>query len=268
MGIIMNDQLATQLEELGLSEKEARVYLASLAVGAAGVQKLADHSGIKRVTTYVILESLINLGLISQSTKGKKTLYIAEQPSSLKRLLDKKEQAIKDQKLQFDDLLPQLLSLQNQSPDVPNVRFYEGVEGVRSIVSNFISQNGTDTIHSYGISNIDQIYAFFPEFKNAGGNPDRIKSNVFSSILYTSKSGPVLKSTDHSLNRESRYIPFEEYPINGDLTILGDNVVLLSLSGKKPIGVTIQSPEIARMMEAIFKLAWERAEKYNAKPSS
>ena len=265
----MNDQLAVQLEDLGLSEKEARVYLASLSVGPAGFQKLAEQSGIKRVTTYVILESLINLGLMSQSTKGKKTVYIAEQPASLKRLLDKKEQAIRDQKLHFEELLPLLASLQNQSPDVPNVRFYEGVEGVRSIVSNFISQHRDQGISKvYGISNIDQIYSYFPEFREARGNPDRIRSEVESYFLYTSAEGPILSATDEQKRRISRYVPASEYPINGDLTIVGDNIILLSLTGVKPIGVTIHSAELSKMMRAIFDLAWARAEHFNTDNSA
>src|SRR4051812_25054594 len=83
----MNDELIASIEDLGLSQKEARVYLANLMLGPATVQKIADQSGIKRVTTYVILESLNNLGLVSQSTKGKKTYFVAEEPSHLRRLL-------------------------------------------------------------------------------------------------------------------------------------------------------------------------------------
>jgi sugar-specific transcriptional regulator TrmB len=51
----MNEELIGQIEELGLSNKEARVYVANLMLGPAGVQQIADASGIKRVTTYVIL---------------------------------------------------------------------------------------------------------------------------------------------------------------------------------------------------------------------
>src|SRR6266699_2317106 len=105
--VAMNDQqLISHVEELGLSNKEARVYLASLALGPSPVQKIADDSGIKRVTTYVILESLVGLGLVSQTSKGKKTYFIAEDPINLERLLDKREQEIQDQKHNFSQILP------------------------------------------------------------------------------------------------------------------------------------------------------------------
>src|SRR4051812_6506264 len=100
----MNEQMIRQIEEFGLSEKEARVYLASLMLGPAGVQRIADQAGIKRVTTYVILESLIHVGLVSQSLRGKKTFFVAEDPVSLQRLLEKKQREIADQQRQFDSI--------------------------------------------------------------------------------------------------------------------------------------------------------------------
>ena len=193
----MNDELIANLEDLGLSQKEARVYLANLMLGAATVQKIADQSGIKRVTTYVILESLNNLGLVSQSTKGKKTYFVAEEPSQLRRLLQKKEQAIQEQQKNFDAILPELNELKTLPTESPNVRFYDTAEGIRSMMASFLSAHQREGVKIvYGISNLDQLYGFFPEFKAAGGNPDRLKSRIPSKFIYTTKQGPIMKPND------------------------------------------------------------------------
>jgi sugar-specific transcriptional regulator TrmB len=116
----MNDQLLiSHVEELGLSNKEARVYLASLGLGPASVQKIADEAGIKRVTTYVILESLVGLGLVSQTVKGKKTYFVAEDPVNLERLIERRRQELKEQKQNFDHILPELQNLKMQPKDSP-----------------------------------------------------------------------------------------------------------------------------------------------------
>ena len=120
---VMNEDLVRQVEELGLSNKEARVYIANLMLGAAGVQQIADTSGIKRVTTYVILESLVNLGLVSQTTHAKKTLFNAEAPDNLQRLLEKREQSLRDQKQHLRDLLPHLKKLKTLTKTAPTVKF-------------------------------------------------------------------------------------------------------------------------------------------------
>src|SRR3989338_6412357 len=83
------------LEDLGLSEKEAKVYLASLELGESAPAEIAKHAGINRDTTYVIAEKLVKDGLMSQLEKDKKTYFMAENPEQLLRLLRKQEQDIK-----------------------------------------------------------------------------------------------------------------------------------------------------------------------------
>ena len=259
----MNEQLVNHIEELGLSNKEARVYVANLMLGASSVQNIADQAGIKRVTTYVILESLIGLGLVSQSTKGKKTYFNAEEPDNLRRLLQKREQELKDQRSNFDQILPELLSLKSIPKQSPNVKFYDGAEGIRGIFATFFATHTGEIKETYGVSNLDQLHAFFPEILENSLNPERTKNKIRSHFLYTSSRGPIYADSDAKSNRVSRWVPTDVYPLQGDFTIIGDYIILLSLSGPNPIGITINSPEIAKGMLAFFNLAWEGAEKYN-----
>lgn len=260
----MNEQLVSQVEDLGLSQKEARVYVANLMLGPATVQKIADFSGIKRVTTYVILEALVNLGLASQTSKGKKTYFSAEDPAKLLRLLSKKEQEIKEQKHSFEEVLPQLQALKSLPNDSPSVKFYDSAEGIRAVVSSFYAEHKDEKYdQAFGITNADQLHAFFPEIAANQANPARIEVDVASKVIYTSKDGSVFKDTDKQRNRQSRWVPPDKYPLNGDLSIMGNHVIMLSLVGSKPIGVTIESAELARSMKALFDLAWQSAAKYN-----
>ncbi len=260
----MDEQLIKAVEDLGLSQKEARVYMANLALGPATVQQIADRSGIKRVTTYVILESLANLGLVSQTSQGKKTFFNAEDPVSLRRLLDKKDQEIKEQKQNFEDILPELKTLKSLPKEAPGVKFYDTPGGIKSIVASFYEAH-PDAREAIGISNLTQLYNFFPEFEAANANPQRTRARVKSRIIYTHKKGPVLKDTDKAMSRVSRFVPYDKFPFNGDWNVIGNHIVILSLSGVKPIGITIDSEELARGMEVIFSLAWEAAQQYNPK---
>lgn len=260
----MNEQLVTHIEELGLSNKEARVYVANLMLGPSSVQRIADQAGIKRVTTYVILESLIGLGLVSQSNKGKKTYFIAEEPGNLKRLLDKREQELKDQKANFEAILPELLGLKSVPKESPNVKFYDGAEGIRSVMASFLeSQKNEKPDMLYGWTNFDQLDAFFPEIKEHRGNPSRTKAGIPSRVIYTTSRGAVYKESDKIRNRVSRFVPLDKFSLNGDLTIAGNHVIMLSLDPVHPIGVTIESAELAKTMLAVFNLSWAAAEQYN-----
>jgi HTH-type transcriptional regulator, sugar sensing transcriptional regulator len=263
----MNEtELISHIEELGLSNKEARVYIASLMIGPASVQKLADQSGIKRVTTYVILESLIGLGLVSQTTKGKKTFFTAEDPSNLQRLIEKREHELADQKQNFEHILPQLTSLGQAPHSGANVKLYDSADGVRTLMNTFIQEAidaGTDAV--CGFSNLDQVYQQFPEFRKAHSNPQRTRAGIRSRFLYTSSEGAIMKQYDAETSRESRWIPNDTYPLHGDFTIVGSKIMMLSFDGSHPVGITIESQELANGMRAIFEMAWDVSEKYNKK---
>jgi HTH-type transcriptional regulator, sugar sensing transcriptional regulator len=262
----MDEQLISQVEDLGLSNKEARVYVASLMLGPSPVQKIADFAAVKRVTAYVILESLVNLGLVSQTTKGKKTLFTAEEPVTLKRLLTKKEQALAEQKSNLESLLPELLKLKSLPNESPEVKFYDSAEGIRSIMASFLSQSKTEGLEMiYGITNVDQLFEFFPDISQSHSNPDRLAAGLPSKVVYTSTQGPVYAATDKEKNRQSRFVPYEKFPINGDITIVGDRIVMLSLTGTRPIGITIKSRELAQSMMGLFNLAWETAEPHSSR---
>lgn len=256
----MNEQMLRQLEDLGLSSKEASVYVASLMLGPATVQQIANQADIKRVTTYVILESLANLGLVSQTSHGKKTFFTAEEPASLKRLLDKKEQEIAEQRKQFDSLLPELASLKSIPAESPTVKFYDGAEAIRTIMATFLDQHkDIEDKTTYAFSNLDQLHTFFPDFQEKLTNPERVKAGFSSKFIYTTKRGPILASTDEQSNRESRFVDPAQYPLNGDMTIVGDHVLILSLSSSRPVAVSLDSKDIAAGFKAVFDMAWDQA---------
>jgi predicted transcriptional regulator len=260
----MNEQLISHIEELGLSNKEARVYLASLRIGPSPVQRIADESGIKRVTTYVILESLVGLGLVSQSIKGKKTYFIAEDPINLERLIDRRAQELKEQKQNFDVILPELQGLKTQPKDAPTVKFYDSADGIKTILNSFLEHAREPGIERvYGFSNLDLVLSYFPEFREAMANPWRDKAGIQSQFLYTSQKGAIMKDSDELRHRESRWLPHDKFPAVGDFTIVGDNVLMLSLGAENPIGITIHSKEIAEGLRVLFVAAWEGAAIYN-----
>lgn len=257
-------QLISHIEELGLSNKEARVYLACLGLGPSAVQKIAEQAGIKRVTAYVILESLVGLGLVSQTVKGKKTYFNAEDPLNLERLVQRREQELKEQRQNFGQILPALQAVKSMPSDSPNVRFYDSAAGIKTILNTFLQQGTRPGVeNTYGFSNLDLVLSYFPEFRAGMANPWRSKAGIHSQFLYTSEHGPIMHETDKVRNRESRWLPPDKFPMVGDFTIVGDNILMLSLGAANPVGITVASRELAEGLRALFNIAWEAAAAYN-----
>ena len=117
-----------ELIDLGLSEKEAAVYLASIQLGPSPVQKISNKSRVNRATTYVIIESLMEMGLMSKYDEGKKTFFVAEKPERLVNYFEEKGRDLKDKIFKINQIVPELNSLYNDLSDKPKVKYYEGVE--------------------------------------------------------------------------------------------------------------------------------------------
>ena len=125
--------ISSELQKIGLSEKEARVYLATLELGPKSAQEISRHTGINRATCYTILESLIDLGFISQIEGDRGKIFSAEDPSNILNLLESQEKAIKKRKKEISTFVPDLMALYNKAGSKPRIRYLEGVNGIREI---------------------------------------------------------------------------------------------------------------------------------------
>src|SRR3989344_4981279 len=127
------------LISLGFSDKEVRVYLSVLELGRSTVARIARKAEINRTTGYDILSDLAAKTLVSISGKEPKQEYAAESPDNIKRLLEQKlEQDKKNLEAATAGLIPQLKSIHNVSQR-PQVRFYEGQEGLREVFEDTLT---------------------------------------------------------------------------------------------------------------------------------
>uniref|UniRef100_A0A7C4M0C2 TrmB family transcriptional regulator n=1 Tax=candidate division CPR3 bacterium TaxID=2268181 RepID=A0A7C4M0C2_UNCC3 len=249
------------LEDLGLSEKEAKVYLTLLELGASPVQKIASKASVNRATTYVCLEALLKLGLVSTVQKGVKTYYTPENPEQLQSLIFKKEKEVERKREELLKVIPELSKIFEAAGERPVVRFYEGVDGIRSIRDDFLaSSRKGDTI--LGFSSLSDVYRVLPS-QDKEYREIRIKKGIKSKGIYTHKNGPLSGSgKDPGLLRELRFIPYNKFPFKSDITIYGKNKIALTSYTGSLVGVVIENNDLYNSFVAIFNLAWEAAEKY------
>jgi len=100
----LDKELIKEVESIGLSEKEARVYLAVLEMGQASVQDIGKKADVNRATTYVILDSLMKKGMIATFGEGKKSVFIAEAPHGLNNIIREQEEEIEKRDARLDIL--------------------------------------------------------------------------------------------------------------------------------------------------------------------
>lgn len=122
-----------------LGEKQGEVYLASLKLGTATVAQIAKAANLPRSTCYLLLEELETKGLISKTSVGKKTLIIAEKPNKVLEFSEKQNEILSENIKILSQRTPELEAIYNKAPQKPTVRFYEGFEGVKTILEETLN---------------------------------------------------------------------------------------------------------------------------------
>ncbi len=240
-------EIKQQLEEIGLSGKKADVYLAILQLGKATVVQIAKKAGIKRPTTYDILEDLISKNLITQSFSGKKRYFAAEPPEALKSLLKQQEQKI-------DRLMPELTSLFNITPHKPKIRYFEGKEGVRQIYEEILKMQ---TKEQFYFGSIQEMIDVLGQDYMVNWVKRRIKARIISHAIRIKSKEINLKEwgAGKEYLRELRFFPAN---IKEDITnlIIFDNKVAIVSGLAEGYGVIIESKELTATLKYIWRVVW------------
>lgn len=90
-----------QLMEIGLAEREAKIYYSLLQTDGATIQEIQRLSGVPRTKVYEKVENLISMGYCEVHMNGKTKLYKASPTSTVKNMaLDNlKERMVETSKL-------------------------------------------------------------------------------------------------------------------------------------------------------------------------
>lgn len=99
------------LQDIGLSEKEATIYIALLSFDKVSIAELSKKAEVKRPTTYVILDSLAKKGLVSEISVEKKTYYMAEPPEKLGLFVERQIHLLEGSRKSLEIIIPKLKDL-------------------------------------------------------------------------------------------------------------------------------------------------------------
>ncbi len=246
-------ELAAKLQAVGLSDKQAKVYVAGLFLGPSSVQKIAQQAEINRATAYIILDELAELGLVSESTEGKKTVFVAEPPEAIERFLNGVEQRVQNRKAELKSLMPDLQNTaRSQDQSAPTIRFYKVDEGFDKM-NDALLRKAPRGSQIYAITNTDKIAELFDRDIPTTNPPKRVKKNISSKLLvYSTKREYERKSP--KLLRETK--PLKK-PFPSDMTIYENSALIFSYNSKKPVGIVIEDKDIVTGLRQMFESYWK-----------
>ncbi len=233
------------LQKLGLSEKEARTYLALLELGEVSVGEIAKRTGIHRRSCYDALNSLQEKGLVSFSiVEGVKT-YRATCLDAFKAL-------VRERDLLVEDLL-QKLKKKEKKEEEPVIEIFKGIKSVKGIFEDFLRDGRT--VYIYGGHNPARIYLkyYYPKFTKM-----REKLGVRVRALHTDVPG--VREMAKSLPLwDARFIDKRMFSPSF-WWIQGDRVYICFWR-KEPIVIRITDKNLAKTYLGSFRMMWKVAKK-------
>ncbi|MFA6552554.1 MAG: helix-turn-helix domain-containing protein [Candidatus Paceibacterota bacterium] len=243
------------LQEIGLNDKEAAVYLSLLQVENASVIELSSKTKINRSTVYIVLESLSKKGLVTETSEGKKTHYQAESPERLETYVERQKVILEEQSKRLKDVIPQLKSIQRETGEKPVIKYYDGREGIISLNEDFFSaQKNPNSVVNFIFPGdlMEEIFTLKERqryHKVGEKSADSRSIYTYTKEMYSPED-----------NGERIQIDGKKYPITCDISICDDSVKI-SILGKKLSGILIKSKDFAETLNSIFNLSFDQLNK-------
>lgn len=248
----MLDDLRGLLMALGMTSKEADVYLAMLELGPTSIQSVSEKANVNRSTTYVQLESLMEKGLASSYDRMGKTYYVAEHPDRLQSMVGKQLADAEIAKRQIEDGLPKLKAIFHAIPGKPLVRFAEGGESIVHLREELLALQEPLLIFCA----VDQDLVKSAEIQ--ADHRKRLTSQLHGSkFLFAIKPGFVPPYFDHSII-EARETEYERRPFSGELIITSGKVIWVNQK-QQAASIVIEHPEFTATMRGLYLEVWEKA---------
>lgn len=237
------------LKQIGLTDKEVKVYLACLQLGEASVLQLSKKADIKRPHVYNLVESLSTLGLLSQTQKREKTLYIPENPKRLKQIVKQREEKI-------NQILPSLNALYNVPRGTkPNIKIYEGKMAMMNIYDEMFEK--AEEIYFFGVD-IVKLQKVLPDTWNSFYQYYGKRKMSVKELLNFGESEMEYIRGHQDENYRIRMIP-KHYKFNfySDNALYEDKLIISSLDHL--FSLVIESGDLLKTYRTLFELAWESA---------
>jgi sugar-specific transcriptional regulator TrmB len=249
----------TLFEHLGLSENEISIYSTLVREGGLPASQTARRAGRSRVVTYQTLDSLELKGLITRKPAARNGImwFYPAHPRLLADLARKREEQVKSETAEIVDSIGSLVSQYNSHAGLPNVKFFEGIQGLKALYEDILEE-GSDIMLLRSPFDND-----FPEFK------DMVSAQITAQISESIHTRAIVPRYDQpnriSLSEqdarnlvERREYNLADFQIPAQIIIYANKVGISQFTN--PASTTIlESAPVATTFRILFEIFWKHS---------
>lgn len=251
------------LLDLGLTYPQSVIYEFLVKEGLQKAGFIAQKTQYKRGLVYKVLEELEKMQLV-RKTQGPKFVGVFEacHPVVLKDFAEKREQEAKNARLSMESIISSIISDFNLSSDKPGVIFYEGIEGIKKVLTDALEDNPEKSIFCF--SDVEGYATHLGGWNKKFFTPQREEKKIFEKVIApnSQKAMDFMQGLQTSWLTETMFIDHKPFPFATEINIYNNKISIVTFSTKGLIGVIIENKEIYETLKSIFNLTWMTGGKY------
>ncbi|MDO8582314.1 MAG: helix-turn-helix domain-containing protein [bacterium] len=251
-------KIIQSLQEIGLNEKEARIFLVLIKKGISNASQIALLAELPKSSTLDQLNDLARRGFIMRHKKKNSFLFSADL-SRLHEAISKQKATIVEREKIVTDLLPALEKLEGFGSKRPQIEYLEGDSAIEEAFEDFLRVKIKEVLGYGSIEwNKKSVPNFFPKFYGR-----RVAARIgWRGVLVALKE--TLEDTWGKEEKNLWKLTYSspQYYSSIEVNVYGNNVAIVSQ--KEKFLVRIRSREVAQAFRHILNLAEQGSRGYDA----
>ncbi|MEI8327855.1 MAG: helix-turn-helix domain-containing protein [Candidatus Taylorbacteria bacterium] len=246
------------LIDIGLTKEQSRIYIFLLENGLCNARVISLKTNLGRALCYKVLTQLVQRGIITKRDDlGKISMFFPVHPSRIRIILEEEKQRSDQANVIFNDSFGMLSSKFNLLSGKPNIRFLEGLEGLKEMYGDILAEGKDIKLIRSPLDhqNIDTANVLRSHIEKQAKMGIKVK-------LIGPKRGDiavdVLMEKDKTRNVTRRTIP-EGFLIPSQIIIYGDKVSITDFKGGLIITI-IENPAVRETFEKMFDYMFDTIE--------
>ena len=241
------------LREIGLTDGEIRAYLALLKLGKTTTGPLMKNSNISSSKIYLILERLIEKGLVTYNIENDVRQYENTSPEMILTYLNEKQKKIDEQKEKSILLINSFKKIQPKEQE-DTAKVYKGIKGIKLVHDKILEdlKSGDEYLVICAPSEAgEKLRAYWKDH-----NERRIKKRIKMRIIvdYGHPQIPDFKKYKYTQVKVLK----QDIKTPAWIFVYHDVVVMATVTDST-ILFQIKNKSIAESYREFFKIMWKEA---------
>ncbi len=251
--------IQSQLELLGLSTKEIKLYLALVELGKSSISTLCRHCSIPRTTAYPFINKLCNQGLITKELLPDGGVsYSLSPPHAFLRLIDQDQELLTKKEKSIKELIEFISPhLQGRAHSVPKLQFVEGKRAVENLLYISLPQwkKSYERLNDFSLWGY-QDHTFVNEYRRWHEHAWKSRNPKEKIFLFSTPEGVKQQQREKIASRSIRPLPQGfEFPCS--IWIRGDHILFAMTRFRPHYAVLLVDTVISQALKTMFMMLWQ-----------